>query len=183
VSLDELLAGRERFEAMQIGMIGLGRMGANLVRRLMGHGHECVVYHLNMEVVRQLHSEGAIGSSSLDDFVAKLVPPRTTWVMVPAGFAAATISAMAERLQRGDIIIDGGNSYYRDDIVRAGTLEATGIHYVDVGTSGGIFGLERGFCLMIGGQAETVAHLEPVFATLAPGAESAERTPGRDGGP
>jgi 6-phosphogluconate dehydrogenase len=166
---------------MQIGMIGLGRMGANLVRRLMGQGHECVVYDVNPEVVRQLQSEGANGSASLDDLVAKLVPPRTAWVMVPAGFAGATIAGVAERLERGDIVIDGGNSYYRDDIDRARTLETTGIHYVDVGTSGGIFGLERGFCLMIGGEVEIVAHLEPVFAALAPGAGSAERTAGRDG--
>jgi 6-phosphogluconate dehydrogenase len=168
---------------MQLGMVGLGRMGANLVRRLMRDGHECVVYDLDQSVVRQLESEGAIAASSLDDFVAKLSTPRAAWVMVPAGYTGETIEALAERMSAGDIVIDGGNSYYRDDIDRARSLEPKGIHYVDVGTSGGIFGLERGYCLMIGGEEQVVQHLDPLFRTIAPGVKGAPRTPGRNGSP
>jgi 6-phosphogluconate dehydrogenase len=168
---------------MQLGMVGLGRMGANLVRRLQRGGHECVVYDVNADAVSGMENEGAVGASSLDDFVAKLAPPRAAWIMVPAAYAGSTVDALAERLDEGDIVIDGGNSYYRDDILRAEALRPRGIHYVDVGTSGGVFGLERGFCLMIGGEDEVVAHLGPLFATIAPGVDTAERTPGRSGDP
>jgi 6-phosphogluconate dehydrogenase len=167
---------------MQLGMIGLGRMGANLVRRLMNDGHECVVYDVDADAVRQLEDEGAIGATSLDDFVAKLSTPRAAWVMVPAGYTGETVDELAARMEVGDIIIDGGNSHYRDDIDRAQALEPKGIHYVDVGTSGGIFGLERGFCLMIGGEESVVQHLDPLFRTIAPGAAGAPPTPGRNGG-
>jgi 6-phosphogluconate dehydrogenase len=166
---------------MQLGMIGLGRMGANLVRRLMRDGHECVVYDVSQGAVKELSGEGAIGASSLDDMVSKLTVPRAAWLMVPAAFTGQTATDLADRMQRGDIIIDGGNSYYRDDIERAKALGAKGIHFVDVGTSGGVFGLDRGFCLMIGGEKEVVGHLDPIFATIAPGAGSIERTPGRKG--
>jgi 6-phosphogluconate dehydrogenase len=166
---------------MQLGMIGLGRMGANLVLRLMKHGHECVVYDIDASAVEQLTDEGAVGASSLGDFLAKLAPPRAAWIMVPAAFVADTVHELAERMEPGDIVIDGGNSYYRDDIHRAAALKERGIHFVDVGTSGGVFGLERGFCLMIGGEDEIVRHLEPIFATIAPGAGAAARTPGRTG--
>jgi 6-phosphogluconate dehydrogenase len=168
---------------MQLGMIGLGRMGANIVRRLMQGGHECVAYDVSEDSVRQLESEGAIGSSSLEDFVGKLSKPRAAWVMVPAAYTGDTVMKLADLMEEGDIIIDGGNSYYRDDIDRAAELRKRGIHYVDCGTSGGIFGLERGYCLMIGGEEEPVRQLEPLFATIAPGIEAAERTPGRDGDP
>jgi 6-phosphogluconate dehydrogenase len=168
---------------MQLGMIGLGRMGANLVRRLMRDGHECVVYDVNAAAVAELEGEGATGATSLDDFVAKLTQPRAAWIMVPAAYAGSTVDDLAERMDQGDIIIDGGNSYYRDDIGRAKALRPKGIHYVDVGTSGGVFGLERGFCLMIGGEPEIVGHLEPLFATIAPGVDGAPRTPGRTGEP
>jgi 6-phosphogluconate dehydrogenase len=168
---------------MQLGMVGLGRMGANLVRRLMAGGHECVVFDVNTEAVKALEQEGATGSTSLDDFIAKLRQPRAAWVMVPASFAGDTVAELAARMEKGDIVIDGGNSYYRDDIDRAGTLEPRGIHYVDVGTSGGVFGLERGYCMMIGGEQKPVEHLDPIFRTLAPGVESASRTPGRGGEP
>jgi 6-phosphogluconate dehydrogenase len=168
---------------MQLGMIGLGRMGANLVRRLMKHGHACVVYDVNASVVKQLTGEGAIGASSLDEFVAKLAPPRAAWIMVPAAFVAETIHELADRMEPGDIIIDGGNSYYRDDIHRAAALKERDIEFVDVGTSGGVFGLERGFCLMIGGEDEIVWHLEPIFAAIAPGVGMVPRTPGRTGEP
>jgi len=168
---------------MQLGMIGLGRMGANLVRRLMRGGHECVVFDLSADSVRQLESEGAIASSSLEDFVGKLSSPRAAWIMVPAAFTGDTVMKLADLMEGGDIIIDGGNSYYRDDVDRAATLKERGIHYVDVGTSGGIFGLERGYCLMIGGEGETVRHLDPLFDTIAPGVDTAERTPGRKGDP
>jgi 6-phosphogluconate dehydrogenase len=168
---------------MQLGMIGLGRMGANLVRRLMRDGHECVVYDLDPASVRELEREGATGADSLADFVAKLDFPRAAWVMVPAAFAGATIDELADLMDAGDIVIDGGNSYYRDDVDRAKALAPRGIHYVDVGTSGGVFGLERGFCLMIGGEPQVVEHLDPLFRTIAPGVDAAPRTPGRDGEP
>jgi 6-phosphogluconate dehydrogenase len=168
---------------MQLGMVGLGRMGANLVRRLMKDGHECVVYDVNAGAVSGLEGEGAIGASSLEDFVSKLSAPRAAWIMVPAAYAGATVDDIAAFMDSGDIIIDGGNSYYRDDIDRAAALQPKGIHYVDVGTSGGVFGLERGFCLMIGGENEVVQHLDPIFATIAPGLGDVERTPGRTGDP
>jgi 6-phosphogluconate dehydrogenase len=168
---------------MQLGMIGLGRMGANLVRRLMRAGHDCVVYDVNEAAIKELEREGAVGAASLDDLVAKLAPPRPAWVMVPAAFAGETVMAVAELMEPGDIVIDGGNSYYRDDIDRAQALAGRGVHYVDVGTSGGVFGLERGFCLMVGGEEEAVSRLAPIFAALAPGMEAAPRTPGRAGTP
>jgi 6-phosphogluconate dehydrogenase len=164
---------------MQLGMVGLGRMGANLTRRLMRHGHEVVVYDVSADAVAQLQSEGAIGTGSLEDLVNKLAKPRAAWVMVPAAFAEQTTDALAELMEAGDIVIDGGNSYYRDDIDRAERYAAKGVHFVDVGTSGGVFGLERGFCLMIGGEDEVVRHLDPIFVALAPGVEAAPRTPGR----
>jgi 6-phosphogluconate dehydrogenase len=164
---------------MQLGMVGLGRMGANLTRRLMRNGHEVVVYDVNAESVRQLESEGAIGTGSLEDLVNKLSKPRAAWVMVPAAFAEQTTDQLAELMESGDIVIDGGNSYYRDDIYRAERYSARGVHFVDVGTSGGVFGLERGFCLMIGGEDDVVQHLDPIFSALAPGVEAAARTPGR----
>ena len=164
---------------MQLGMVGLGRMGANLTRRLMRDGHEVVVYDVNADSVHQLESEGSIGTGSLEDFVNKLSKPRAAWVMVPAAFAEQTTDALAELMEPGDVVIDGGNSYYRDDIDRAERYASKGVHFVDVGTSGGVFGLERGFCLMIGGEDEVVQRLDPIFATIAPGVETAERTPGR----
>jgi 6-phosphogluconate dehydrogenase len=168
---------------MQLGMIGLGRMGANLVRRLMRAGHECVVYDVTPDAVKLLAGEGATPSSSLDDFVTKLSGPRAIWIMVPAAVVESTLDTLTPLLAKGDIIIDGGNSYYLDDLARAEELRPKGIHYVDVGTSGGVFGLERGFCLMIGGEEDVVTHLDPIFATLAPGVDAAERTPGRTGAP
>jgi 6-phosphogluconate dehydrogenase len=168
---------------MQLGMIGLGRMGANMVRRLMKAGHECVVFDVNADAVKGLAAEGATGASDLDDFVAKLATPRNVWIMVPAAFVDSTVDDLAARLAKGDTVIDGGNSYYRDDIRRGEHLSGKGIHYVDVGTSGGVFGLERGYCLMIGGDDEAVTRLDPIFAALAPGIEAAGRTPGRDGEP
>ena len=169
---------------MQLGMVGLGRMGANIVRRLMRDGHDCVVYDVDPKAVEALAGEGATGSDSLDDFVAKLEKPRAAWVMVPAGeITESTVRELGQRLEHGDALIDGGNSYYRDDIRRAGELAAKGIDYIDCGTSGGVFGLERGYCLMIGGPDEAFARLEPIFATLAPGVDAAERTPGREGEP
>ncbi|MGH2722223.1 MAG: phosphogluconate dehydrogenase (NAD(+)-dependent, decarboxylating) [Actinomycetota bacterium] len=167
---------------MQLGMVGLGRMGANLVRRLIRVGHECVVYDLSVESIRQLESEGAIAASSLDDLLAKLEPPRAAWIMVPAGVTGAIVKSVSQRMDPGDIVIDGGNSNYRDDIARAAEVGERGIHYVDVGTSGGVFGLERGFCLMIGGDAEVVLHLDPIWAALAPGADAAPRSKGRSAG-
>src|SRR5215831_16554225 len=166
---------------MQLGMIGLGRMGANIVRRLMHDGHECVVYDVGPEAVAELESEGAIGTATLDEFVAKLERPRVAWVMIPAGITDKVVDELAARMEPGDIIIDGGNSYYRDDIDRAKRLAADGIHYVDVGTSGGIFGLERGYCLMIGGEEDVVSHLAPLFGTIAPGRDGAPPTPTRNG--
>jgi 6-phosphogluconate dehydrogenase len=168
---------------MQLGMIGLGRMGANLVRRLMRDGHECVVYDVAEAPVKELVGEGATGASSIEEFVAKLTTPRAAWIMVPAAFVDDTIAQLEPHLEAGDIVIDGGNSYYRDDIERAARLAPNGIHYVDVGTSGGVFGLERGFCLMIGGEDDVVGHLDPIFATIAPGVDAAPRTPGRTGSP
>jgi len=168
---------------MQLAMIGLGRMGANMVRRLMRGGHECVVYDLNPALVTAMEAEGAIGATSMEDLAAKLTPPRAAWIMVPAAFAGDTALAVAEHFEPGDIIVDGGNSHYRLDIERAAMLAPKGIHYVDVGTSGGVFGLERGYCLMVGGELEAFRHMEPVFATLAPGVESAPRTAGRVGDP
>jgi len=165
---------------MQLGMIGLGRMGANMVRRLMEGGHECVVFDRNQESVKQLAGEGATGSGSLDDFVRKLKQPRAVWLMVPAAVVDDTVHDLSERLQQGDIIIDGGNSCYVDDIRRAGEVAQKKLHYVDTGTSGGIWGLERGYCLMIGGEPEVVRHLDPIFKTLAPGRGNIPRTPGRE---
>jgi 6-phosphogluconate dehydrogenase len=164
-------------------MVGLGRMGANLVRRLMRDGHECVVYDVSADAVAGLVSEGATGAASLDEFVSKLTEPRAAWIMVPAAYAGQTVEDLASRMAEGDIIIDGGNTYYRDDVDRAKALKPKGIHYVDVGTSGGVFGLERGFCLMIGGEQDVVGHLDSIFKTIAPGVGGAERTPGRSGEP
>jgi 6-phosphogluconate dehydrogenase len=169
---------------MQLGMIGLGRMGAGLVGRLMRDGHRCVVYDVNPAAVTALEKDGAAGAGSLEEFVAKLEAPRAVWVMVPAGdITAQTIDDLAAHLEAGDTIIDGGNSYYRDDIHRAADLAERGIHFVDVGTSGGIWGIDRGFCLMIGGETEVVDRLSPIFQTIAPGVGSVERTPGRTGEP
>jgi len=156
-------------------------MGANLVRRLMRDGHECVAWDVNAQAVADLAKEGATGADSLDDFVGKLAKPRAVWIMVPAAFVDETLEQLEQVLEPGDIVIDGGNSYYRDDIDRAARLKPKGIHYVDCGTSGGVFGLERGFCLMIGGEDDVVAHLDPIFRTIAPGVDSAPRTPGRTG--
>ena len=166
---------------MQLGMIGLGRMGANMVQRLMRSGHECVVFDMNPEAVKRLTDEGATGTSSIEGLIKKLAKPRSVWIMVPAAVVAQTISTLTEQMESGDIIIDGGNSYYKDDIVRAKALKKKGIHFVDVGTSGGVWGLERGYCMMIGGESEFVRHLDPIFATLAPGMGDIQRTGGRTG--
>jgi len=166
---------------MQIAMVGLGRMGANIVRRLMTGGHDCVVYDVNADAVSALAAEGATGATSISDLASKLQAPRTVWLMIPAGLTGAVVEQVAAELEPGDIIIDGGNSNYRDDVRRAAKLTDSGIHYVDVGTSGGVFGLERGYCLMVGGHDEAVAHLEPVLRTIAPGPGEVERTPGRTG--
>ena len=166
---------------MQLGMIGLGRMGANIVRRLMRDGHDCVVFDVNADAVTELEGEGATGSRALEEFVANLEQPRVAWVMVPAALTGKVVDQLAELMDAGDIIIDGGNSYYREDIDRAQKLEPTGIHYVDIGTSGGVFGLERGFCLMVGGEREVVEHLDPLLKTIAPGSDAAPPTPGHDG--
>ncbi len=166
---------------MQLGMIGLGRMGANLVRRLTKDGHQCVVFDRNRIAVKKLAGRGVRGAASLDEFIAKLTKPRAVWVMVPAAVTGETIEDLASRMEADDIIIDGGNSYYRDDIERAKTLKGRGIHYVDCGTSGGVFGLERGYCLMIGGEKDVVKHLDPIFNSIAPGVKAAPRTPGRIG--
>ncbi|MDX6476024.1 MAG: 6-phosphogluconate dehydrogenase [Gaiellaceae bacterium] len=168
---------------MQLGMIGLGRMGANMVRRLMRDDHDCVVYNRSPKPVDELVGEGATGSGSLAELVQKLEAPRFVWLMVPAGVVDATLAELVPLLSPGDTLIDGGNSYYHDDIRRATELEAQGLNYVDVGTSGGVFGLDRGYCLMIGGDDEPVASLDGVFASLAPGLQAAERTPGRSGDP
>jgi 6-phosphogluconate dehydrogenase len=165
---------------MKLGMIGLGRMGANMVRRLMKAGHECVVFDLSPDAVKGLAKEGAIGATSFDDFAAKLSKPRAAWMMVPAAVVEQTVAELSKRFESGDIIVDGGNSYYVDDIRRAKALKPKGIHYVDSGTSGGVWGLERGFCQMIGGETDIVKHLDPIFATLAPSFDSASRTPGRE---
>jgi 6-phosphogluconate dehydrogenase len=165
---------------MQLGMVGLGRMGANLTRRLMRSGHEVVVFDVAAEAVDRLASEGATPAGSLEDLVRALPASRAVWVMVPAAFAVETTDRLAELMDRDDVVIDGGNSYYRDDLERAERYAERGVHLVDVGVSGGVFGLERGFCLMIGGEDEVVGRLEPIFQALAPGVEAAARTPGRD---
>jgi 6-phosphogluconate dehydrogenase len=165
---------------MQLGMIGLGRMGSNMVRRLLKNGHTCVVFDRSADAVNALTKEKAIGAASLADFIAKLERPRAVWLMVPAGVVDQTIGELSPLLEAGDTIVDGGNSYYIDDIERASGLRSLGIHYVDVGTSGGIWGLERGYCMMIGGETEIVQRLDPIFATLAPGIGDAPRTPGRE---
>ena len=167
---------------MQIGMIGLGRMGANMVRRLLGGGHECVVNDRNPEAVKAMEAEGATGDASLDAFIAGLKPPRAIWLMIPAALVDTMIHQLVAVIDAGDIIIDGGNSYYIDDIRRARELKDKGIHYVDVGTSGGVWGLERGYCQMIGGEKDVVAHLDPIFKTLAPGRDAVPATPGRPAG-
>ena len=165
---------------MQLGMVGLGRMGANMVRRLIKHGHSCVVYDHSPDAVKKLVTESATGAGSLAEFVRQLAAPRAIWLMVPAGVVDATIAGIAPLLAAGDILIDGGNSYYIDDIRRAKELFSKGIHYVDVGTSGGVWGLERGYCMMIGGEKEVVQRLDPIFATLAPGIGDIPRTAGRE---
>lgn len=166
---------------MQLGMIGLGRMGANIAMRLMRAGHECVVYDNHPDAVRSMIAKGSRGSTTLADFVKALAPPRAVWLMVPAAAVDSVLDSLTPLISPGDIVIDGGNSYYRDDIRRAAELKASGIHYVDVGVSGGVWGLERGYCQMIGGEPEIVQHLDPIFRTLAPGAASAPRTDGATG--
>ena len=166
---------------MQLGMIGLGRMGGNMIRRLLRSGHECVVFDSNAAAVRSMTEEGATASDSIDDLIGKLQRPRAVWVMVPAGVVDAVLEQLLSRLDPGDVVIDGGNSYYIDDIRRAKQLEPRGLQYLDVGTSGGVWGLERGYCLMIGGADEAVARLRPIFESLAPGPGSIPRTPGRQG--
>src|SRR6202011_2240020 len=168
---------------MQLGMVGLGRMGANLVRRLMRDGHRCVVYDVNPAAVTELAGEGATGATSLDDLVAKLDKPRAVWLMLPAAIVDSTLDQLVPLLEPGDAVIDGGNSYYRDDIARAKRLVAQNIHYVDCGTSGGVWGLERGYCLMIGGGPRGGSRLHPILKKIAPGVEAAPRTPGRKGSP
>ncbi|HEY7165661.1 MAG TPA: decarboxylating 6-phosphogluconate dehydrogenase [Candidatus Binatia bacterium] len=165
---------------MQIGMIGLGRMGANMVRRLLKGGHECVVFDMSPKAVQELAAEKAVGSSSLAEFVEKLTKPRAVWLMVPAAIVDKSIADLLSHLEADDILIDGGNSYYIDDIRRAKELTSKRIHYVDVGTSGGVWGLERGYCMMIGGEPKIVQHLDPIFATLAPGPGEIPPTPGRE---
>src|SRR5882757_5294899 len=168
---------------MQLGMIGLGRMGANIVRRIMRDGHTSVVFDRSADSIKSLAADGAVGAESLEDFVAKLETPRVAWLMVPAGATGSMVDKLAALMEPGDIIIDGGNSNYRDDIDRAAALVPRGIHYVDVGVSGGVWGLDRGYCLMIGGEAEVVRHLDPIFEALAPGIATAARTPGTSGAP
>ncbi len=169
---------------MQLGMVGLGRMGAGLVRRLIRDGHRCVGYDVSADAVQAIEAEGAAGAESLEEFASKLEKPRAAWVMVPAGeITDKTIASLADVFEAGDTIIDGGNTYYHDDLRHAAALKEKGIHHVDVGTSGGVFGLERGFCLMIGGEDEAVERLNPIFASIAPGVDAAPRTPGRTGAP
>ena len=168
---------------MEMGMIGLGRMGANMVQRLMAGGHRCVVHDVNPKSIEDLRAKGAVGATSLVEFVSKLAKPRVIWLMVPAGVVDDTLEKISGLLESGDILIDGGNSYYHDDIRRARKLKERGIHYVDVGTSGGVWGVERGYCLMVGGQVDVVKHIDPILATLAPGVQSAARTPGREKSP
>ena len=165
---------------MQLGMIGLGRMGANMVRRLMRGGHQCAVWDQDHANVEKLAGEGATGAATLDDLLKALQPPRAVWLMIPAAAVDGALAQLSAHMESGDMVIDGGNSYYIDDIRRAKELDAKGLHYVDVGTRGGVWGLERGFCQMIGGQPEIVQHLDPIFKTLAPGRGNAERTPGRE---
>ncbi len=165
---------------MKLGMIGLGRMGANMVRRIMRAGHECVVYDVSADAVAALAKEGATAAASLQDLVAKLPPPRNVWLMLPTAFVDSTLAKLVPMLAGDDTLIDGGNSYYHDDIRRAAELKPKGIHYVDVGTSGGVWGLDRGYCLMIGGEVAAVKRLDPIFAALAPGVGKIDRTPGRD---
>jgi 6-phosphogluconate dehydrogenase len=169
---------------MQLGMVGLGRMGANIVRRLMRDGHECVVYDISAAAVQALEADGAVAATSLADLASKLEQPRAVWIMVPAGdITTKTVDGLAAVLGAGDAIIDGGNSHYYDDLARAASLRDAGIHYIDVGTSGGVWGLDRGYCLMIGGDTEAVDRLDPIWASVAPGVEAAPRTAGRDGDP
>jgi 6-phosphogluconate dehydrogenase len=168
---------------MQLGMVGLGRMGANIVRRIMKDGHTAVAFDRSPEVVAELEGEGATGARTLEEFVAALDKPRVAWVMIPAGITGQAVDQLAALMEEGDIIIDGGNSRYHDDIARAQALKPKGIHYVDIGTSGGVFGLERGFCLMVGGEDEAVAHIEPLLRSIAPGVDAADRTPGLTGDP
>jgi 6-phosphogluconate dehydrogenase len=165
---------------MQLGMIGLGRMGSNMVRRLLERGHPCVVFDVSPQAVKELSDEGAVGASSLADFTSRLATPRAVWLMVPAAVVDETLADLLPHLESGDIVIDGGNSYYVDDIRRAAELSSKGLHYVDVGTSGGVWGRGRGYCMMIGGDAEVVAHLDPIFAALAPGRGDVARTAGRE---
>src|SRR5438552_13750230 len=165
---------------MQLGMIGLGRMGANMVRRLLKGGHQCVVFDMSPKAVQELTQDKAVGAASLADFVKKLEKPRAVWLMVPAAVVDKSIADLLPLLEKGDILIDGGNSYYIDDIRRAKELKPRGIHYVDVGTSGGVWGLERGYCMMIGGEEAVVRRLDPIFATLAPPVDAAPRIPGRE---
>jgi len=165
---------------MQIGMIGLGRMGANMVQRLMEDGHACTVFDMNKNAVDKLAAQGAVGANSLKDFVSRLTKPRAIWLMLPAAIVDQELAELTPLLEAGDIVIDGGNSFYRDDVRRGAEMNQRGIHYVDVGTSGGVAGLERGYCLMIGGEKDIVSHLNPIFASLAPGVDAASRTPGRD---
>ncbi|MGQ0743168.1 MAG: phosphogluconate dehydrogenase (NAD(+)-dependent, decarboxylating) [Acidimicrobiales bacterium] len=167
----------------QLGMVGLGRMGANLSRRLMAHGHEMVVFDIHPEAVVDLAGEGAVGADNLEDLLSRLDPPRAVWLMLPAAVTGSSVEVLSALMEPGDVIIDGGNSYYRDDIIRSRDLAQRGIGYLDVGTSGGVFGLERGFCLMVGGEVSDVDRLSPVFEALAPGLGAAPRTPGRQGAP